>query len=185
MAQRRFETQLEPIIGTAYRIALNMSGNQDDAADIVQESALRAFRSFHTFQDGTNFKAWFFRIVTNFFLEWTRKRRREPFIEGDGEAYLDNLAPDMLPLEHMNPASVVRGRMEVEQVQAAISALPKEYRVVASLYFIDEMSYQEIAGIAGCPVGTVRSRLHRSRRLLKLSLRPLAVRRGILDAASA
>lgn len=184
-ARKRFENLLEPIIDTAYRMALHMAKNPDDAADIVQESALRAYRSFHTFQEGTNFKAWFFRIVTNYFLEWARKRQRERIISDEEDVLVANYEGNTAQSEQMNPVSTVHGQMRVAQVRSAIGALPEEYRIVASLYFMDEFSYQEIADIVNCPVGTVRSRLHRGRRLLKRSLRSMAEQRGIVEAAFA
>jgi RNA polymerase sigma factor (sigma-70 family) len=90
MAQKRFEMHLNPNLDGSYRIALNLAGNTEDASDLVQESALRAFRSFHTFQEGTNFRAWFYRIITNLFLEWSRKRQREHISNEDVDVYLNN-----------------------------------------------------------------------------------------------
>ncbi|MBT5875734.1 MAG: sigma-70 family RNA polymerase sigma factor [Candidatus Latescibacteria bacterium] len=177
IARKRFENQLTPILDTAFRVALNMSGNRDDASDVVQESALRAFRSFHTFQEGTNFRAWFLRIVTNYFLEWRRKRVREPLLEDDQD-FVINSIPQKEP-----SGTGVMGQMEVDQVQDAIRSLPDEYRMAASLYFMEDMSYQQISQMLSCPVGTVRSRLHRGRRLLKRALRSLALNQGIISAA--
>ena len=179
ITQKRFEAQLNPILDTAYRVAYNMSGNQEDASDVVQKSALRAHRSFHTFQEGTNFRAWFLRIVTNYFLEWRRKRVREPLLDDDQDYVISNIPqPDSA-----SSATGVLGQMEVDQVQDAIRGLPDEYRTAASLYFMDDMSYQQIARTLSCPVGTVRSRLHRGRKLLKHSLRSLALNQGIISAA--
>ena len=183
MAQKRFEMQLNPHLDGAYRIAQNLAGNGDDASDRLQESALRAFRSFHTFQEGTNFRAWFYRIITNLFLEWNRKRRREHLINEDVEVYLNTYFHTDTS-HSSSPVTNVTERMDVEHVHEAIHALPEEYRVVATLYFIDDLSYQEIANIVDCPVGTVRSRLHRGRRQLKKTLRPIAELQGIISACA-
>ena len=118
IVQKRFEAHLEPILGTAYRMALNMAGNQDDAADIVQESALRAFRFFHTFREGTDFRAWFFRIVINLFLKWTRKRQREPLIADEAmQGECEQHPPPRLVLE-----VVLRPRRDCRE-----SAQPSDY----------------------------------------------------------
>lgn len=186
MVHKRFEAHLEPLLDAAYRMALHLCNDEDDAADLLQESALRAFRSFHTFEEGTNFRAWFFRIMTNLNVEWSRKRHREPVVALDSDLYLNqdyaSEGPDHTDLE---PAAQILDHLETEEVQRAIQALPDEYRMASMLYFIDELSYQEIADIVGCPVGTVRSRLHRGRRMLKRSLRFIAEQYGIVRAASA
>lgn len=181
MAQKRFETHLNPNLDGAFRIAFNLAGNGEDASDLVQESALRAFRSFHTFQEGTNFRAWFYRIITNLFLEWSRKRQRESLFRDEMDLYVDT---HHLTGDRSNPVAEVMEKIDIERVHAAIHALPEEYRVAATLYFIDDLSYQEIADIIGCPVGTVRSRLHRGRRLLKQSLKSVAEQKGIVTACA-
>ena len=183
--QREFEQLLAPILGQAFGVAMQMIHNRDDAQDLVQEAAVLAFRGFHTFQPGTNFKAWYFRILTNLFLNKRRKQQRSP-----ATTPLED-APDLfLYLETRNaglheksadPASLVLQELSTEQMVAAISALPEDYRVVAALYFMEELSYQEIADILDCPVGTVRSRLHRGRKLLQKALWEIAQEQGIVS----
>ncbi|MBI4553477.1 MAG: sigma-70 family RNA polymerase sigma factor [Candidatus Latescibacteria bacterium] len=183
----RFESHLTPILDAAYGIALHLTHNRDDAADVIQEAAFRAFRAFHTFQEGTRFKSWFFRILTNVFLEVVRKKQREPEVEEVPEdLYLYTQTRNLgLHSGNSDPASVILRKIEAEQVQDAIAALPEEYRIVSALYFMEELSYQEIADIAGCPVGTVRSRLHRGRKLLQKALWQIAERQGIIAALNA
>lgn len=183
MAQKRFEMHLNPNLDGSYRIALNLAGNTENASDLVQESALRAFRSFHTFQEGTNFRAWFYRIITNLFLEWSRKRQREHISNEDVDVYLNNHFHNVSS-HSPSPVADVIEKMDIERVHYAIHSLPEEYRIAATLYFIDDLSYQEIANIVDCPVGTVRSRLHRGRRLLKKALRPIAEQQGIIAACA-
>jgi RNA polymerase sigma-70 factor, ECF subfamily len=186
-AAQRFESYLTPILSAVYGTALHMTRNRDDAEDLVQETALQAFRAFDSFQEGTNFKGWFFRILTNLFINAYRKRQREPEIDtlSDREdapaLYLFKQTRDMgMHARHADPAALVIESMEAEQICAAIAALPEDYRVVSALYFMEEFSYQEIAEMVGCPVGTVRSRLHRGRRMLQKALWHIAERQGIV-----
>jgi RNA polymerase sigma-70 factor, ECF subfamily len=189
---KRFESYLTPILSAAYGTALHMTRHHNDAEDLVQEAALQAFRAFESFQEGTNFKAWFFRILTNLFINAYRKRQREPEIDilselDDAPAlYLFKRTREMgIHSWNSDPAALVIERVEAEQVSSAIAALPEEYRVVSVLYFMEEFSYQEIAAMVDCPVGTVRSRLHRGRRMLQKALWHVAERQGIVAALGA
>lgn len=185
--EQNFEAYVTPLLDAAYGTALHMTRNRDDAEDLVQEAALQAFRAFVTFQVGTNFKAWFFRILTNLFINNYRKKRREPEVEGLPELndapilYLYKQTRSMgLHSWNSDPAAIVIDKLEATQVAAAIAALPEEYRIVAALYFVQELSYQEIADIVACPVGTVRSRLHRGRRMLQKALWRIAENQGVV-----
>lgn len=172
--KQEYERLLKPLTRIAFGVALHLTRNRDDAEDLVQETAIQAFRAFNTFQPGTHFKAWFLRILTNLFLNKVRKKQREPEV-----ASLD-AAPDLYLYNQMtlqgwtkgneDPAREILERIGTEQMVAAIAALPEEFRVVAALYFVEEMPYQEIADILDCPLGTVRSRLHRGRKLLQKAL---------------
>lgn len=184
---KRFESYLTPILSAAYGIALHMTRDHDDAEDLVQEAALQAFRAFESFQEGTNFKAWFCRILTNLFINAYRKRQRAPEIETLSELedapalYLFKRTRELgLHAWNSDPAALVIERVEAEQVSRAIAALPEDYRVVSVLYFMEEFSYQEIAEMVDCPVGTVRSRLHRGRRMLQKALWHVAERQDIV-----
>ena len=186
-AAKRFESCLTPILTAVYGTALHLTRNRDDAEDLVQEAALQAFRGFESFQEGTNFKAWFFRILTNLFINAYRKRHREPEIdtlsdlENAPALYLFKQTREMgMHAWTPDPAALVIEKIEVEEVSRAIAALPEDYRIVSALYFMEEFSYQEIAEIVGCPVGTVRSRLHRGRRMLQKALWHIAEQQGII-----
>jgi RNA polymerase sigma-70 factor (ECF subfamily) len=184
-----FEQLLAPILGAAYGTALHMTRHKDDAEDLVQEAAVRAFRSFHTFEPGTNFKAWFFRILTNLYLNQYRQKQRAPEMVN-----LDD-APDLYLYSHTvaeglhsrstDPATLVLRKLDAEHVAAAIAALPEEFRTVCALYFREEFAYQEIAQILDCPLGTVRSRLHRGRKALQRELWHIAQEQGITAALAA
>jgi RNA polymerase sigma-70 factor (ECF subfamily) len=173
-SKQEYERLLKPLMRLAFGVALHLTRNRDDAEDLVQEAAIQAYRAFHTFQPGSHFKAWFLRIMTNLFLNKVRKKQREPEI-----ASLDD-APDLYLYNQVtlhgwtkgneDPAKQILERIGAEQMVAAIAALPEEFRIVAALYFVEELPYQEIADILDCPLGTVRSRLHRGRKLLQRAL---------------
>lgn len=184
-----FESLLAPVVDRAYGMALRLTGNRDDAQDLVQEAALLAFRGFHTFRPGTHFRAWFFRILVNCFYASRRRRRPEVSLAGTDED-----APDLhlyVQTYHAgmhgagrDPAREVMDRIAGEDVARAVDSLPEEFRVACTLYFMDDLSYQEIADVVGVPVGTVRSRLHRGRKLLQKRLWMAALDAG-LDAGTA
>lgn len=179
-----FEELLAPLVASAYRTAVRLTGNPADAEDLVQEASLLAYRGFRTFEMGSNFKAWFFRILTNCFYSTHRRDRRRPVtvdIEDTPDLYLyAHSIGEGLPYRGTDPASQLFERLDTDEVAAAIEALPEEYRVVATLYFTQDFSYQEIAQVLTCPVGTVRSRLHRGRKMLQKALWSLAEERGII-----
>ena len=179
-----FEALLGPLLEAAYGTALRFTRNPADAEDLVQEASLLAFRGFHTFQAGSSFRAWFFRVLTNcYFSRYRTLKRRgtELALEDTPELYLYcQTAALGLHARRDDPAGEVMNRLETEQVEAAIAALPEEHRVVAALYFIQDFSYQEIAEMVGVPVGTIRSRLHRGRRMLQRALWAVAADRGIV-----
>ncbi len=184
-----FEALLAPVLDAAYGTALRFTRNPADAEDLVQEAALLAFRGFHTFQAGSSFRAWFFRVLTNCYFSRYRKQKRqgtELALDDTPELYLYcQTAALGLHARSEDPAAEVMSRLETEHVEAAIAALPEEHRVVASLYFMQDFSYQEIAEMVGVPVGTIRSRLHRGRRMLQQALWAVAADRGIVAALAA
>ena len=162
-----------------------MTRNRDEAEDLVQEAAVQAFRAYSTFVPGTNFKAWFFKILLNCFRLLCRKRKREPEIAPLADVselylYVQTARADLHQIDN-NPSRLVIDKMGEEQIEMAIEALPEEYRAVAVLYFMEAVSYQEIADILDCPVGTVRSRLHRGRKLLQKALWDLAESQHIIS----
>ena len=185
--QAEFEALFNPLLSMAFGTAMRLTRNHAEAEDLVQDAALLAFRGFDSFERGTNFKAWFFRILTNAFYSRHRKVKHERnnvstedipplyLYARTAEAGLQGGGPD--------PAGSIMDRLDSEQVAAALDSLPTEYRMVATLYFIEDFSYQQIAEVVGCPVGTVRSRLHRGRRMLQKALWQVAEERGIVPRA--
>ncbi len=180
------EALLTPLLDAAYGTALRLTRNGPEAEDLVQEAAVQACRGFHTFEQGTNFRAWFFRVLTNCFYSSYRRTRREGTpveLEDTPELYLfSQTAATGLHARTEDPAGVLMDRLDADAVNRAIEALPEEYRVVSVLYFLQDCSYQEIAQMLVVPVGTVRSRLHRGRRLLQKRLWSIAEERGIVAA---
>lgn len=183
----RFEDLLEPLLDGLYGAALHMTRNRADAEDLVQDATLLAFRAFHTFRPGTNFKAWIFRILTNCFCSTYRRRRNEKgmcSLEDATEQYIFMRGGETgVRDELLDPARSALGRLEAEQVAEALQALPEEYRLVATLYFVEDLRYQDIALALDIPVGTVRSRLHRARRMLQKRLWQVAADHGLLPTA--
>lgn len=182
-AAASFETLLLPLLRQAYGTALRLTRSAADAEDLVQEASLQAFRGFGSFRPGSNFKAWFYRILTNCFISRYRMRRKEQYdvsLDDAPTVYLSaRSVQDHLAVAGDDPAGALLGRVTEQQVAAALDALPEEYRAVATLYFMEDFSYQQIAEVLDVPVGTVRSRLHRGRRLLQAALWDLAREHGI------
>jgi RNA polymerase sigma-70 factor (ECF subfamily) len=185
MDQQAFEKELQPILEMAYAYAYKMTRDRDAASDLVQDAAVQAFRSRHTFQPGTNFRAWFLKVMTNRFLKERAKAKRRGSnlsLDEAEDAYLFmQTAQAGLHLKHENPAEVVMDQLDAEAVEQALDQLPEEFRQVALLYFLNEFSYEEIAKILDVPTGTVRSRLHRSRKLLQKALWNIAEARGFVE----
>jgi RNA polymerase sigma-70 factor (ECF subfamily) len=183
-----FDMLLRPVLGPAFGTALRMTGNRHDAEDLVQEAALAAHRGFATFQPGTNFKAWFFRIMMNCYLTSRRRARPETSMEDLEDSHAAYLfmrtAEAGLHGRFDDPAGATIGQMAQEDVVRALESLPEEFRVVCTLYFMEDLAYQEIADILGMPVGTVRSRLHRGRKMLQKRLWMVAEDQGIVRTRS-
>lgn len=178
-----FEARLTAVLDQAYGTALRLTGNAADAEDLVQDAALLAHRGFGGFRPDSNFRAWFFRILLNrFYSDYRKRRRARPTVdlEETGEQYLYERAAAAGLVRDPDPAAALIGRLDEELITAALDALPEEFRAVATLYFMQDLAYQEIAEMLSVPIGTVRSRLHRARRLLQVALWQLAEERGLV-----
>jgi RNA polymerase sigma-70 factor (ECF subfamily) len=179
-----FEALFAAVAGTAFGIAARLTRNQADAEDLVQEAALLAFRAFTSFEPGTNFRAWFFKILTNCYFSKRRREKSRPVtsdFDDTPDLYLYARSAEAgFPTQGPDPAAQLLDQLGTERVVAAIDRLPEEYRVVSTLYFMEDLSYEEIAHVLGCPVGTVRSRLHRGRKMLQKALWQVAQESGIV-----
>jgi RNA polymerase sigma-70 factor (ECF subfamily) len=180
--RERFEREVLPLLPNLYSAALRMTRNPADAEDLVQETYLRAYRGFSGFEEGTNLRAWMYRILTNTFINSYRKKQREPVtVQEDDldEWYLyDKLGGS--GVEPSAEAEVIRS-MPDEDVQKALEALPEGFRLAVLLADVEGFSYKEIAEILGIPIGTVMSRLHRGRRALEKALWERVRERGLVS----
>jgi RNA polymerase sigma-70 factor (ECF subfamily) len=171
--QERLEAEALTYLDPLYRTALRLSRNPQDAEDLVQETYLNAFRALDRFEEGTNLRAWLFRILNNAFISQYRRRKRRPSSSLDevSDFYLyDHLVAGNTAPPQENPEREVLSRIGDEAVLQALEELPVEFRQVELLADVEGFSYREIADILGIPIGTVMSRLYRGRRRLQQRL---------------
>ena len=178
----RFERDALPLMPNLYSAALRMTRNPADAEDLVQETFLRAYRGFSGFTEGTNIKAWLYRILTNTFINSYRKQRREP------QTVLEDELPEWYLYERLggrgavaSAESTVLESIPDEDVKAALDSLPEAFRMAVWLADVEGFSYKEIAEIVDVPIGTVMSRLHRGRKALEKRLWDKVKERGLVD----
>ena len=171
-ARVRFEEEALELADQVYQVARRLVGSREEAEDLVQETYARAFRSWRSYQPGTNLRAWLLRILTNLNIDRARARQRrpqtEPLEEGDYFLYnrLSGSAGDQQPEEEER----VLARLSQDGVVSALSEVPHDFRDVVVLVDIGGFALEEAAQILDIPVGTVMSRLHRGRRILKRQL---------------
>lgn len=176
-----FEAQAMPFIDQLYAAAMRMTRNPSDAQDLVQETFVKAFASFKQFEQGTNLKAWLYRILTNTFINTYRKKQREPY-----QGTIDDLEDWQLGGAESTTATSSRSaeaeaidHLPDSAVKDALQSIPEDFRLAVYFADVEGFSYQEIAEIMKTPIGTVMSRLHRGRRLLRDLLAGYAEERGL------
>jgi RNA polymerase sigma-70 factor (ECF subfamily) len=182
----RFERDALPFLDQLYGAALRMTRNPADAEDLVQETFAKAFAAFHQYRDGTNLKAWLYRILTNTFINSYRKKQREP-----QQASSDDIEDWQLAQAESHSSTGLRSaeaealdRLPDSDVKDALAAIPEDFRLAVYLADVEGFAYKEIAEIMDTPVGTVMSRLHRGRRQLRVLLEDYARERGLVPARS-
>jgi RNA polymerase sigma-70 factor (ECF subfamily) len=172
----RFEEEALELSDQVYRVARRLVGTREEAEDLMQDAYARAFRSWHQYQPGTNLRAWLLRILTNLNIDKGRKTQRSPDLQPleEGDYFLYNKLESTLPDENPDEERVL-DRLSQNSVVEALADVPHDFRDVVVLVDIGEFSYADAAQILDIPVGTVMSRLHRGRRVLKQNLAEKAV----------
>ncbi|WP_082677955.1 sigma-70 family RNA polymerase sigma factor [Leucobacter chromiiresistens] len=185
--EQRFTSEALPMLDQLYGAAMKMTRNPQDAQDLVQETFLKAFSAFASFQEGTNLKAWLYRIMTNSYINTYRKRQREPHLGAVDELEDWQLggAESTTAMSSRSAEAEAIDRTPDSVVTTALNALPEDFRIAVYLADVEGFSYQEIADIAEVPIGTVMSRLHRGRARLRKALGEYANEQGVGLSAGA
>ena len=186
--QAEFESMAMPFMDQLYSHALRLTKNSSDAEDLVQETYLKGYRAFSSFKEGTNLRAWLFRILTNSFINNYRKKQRgfeeEDFDEIDDMYLHRRLGSIQNSSLGMSAEDMLFERLTEDEIKDAVENLPTQYREVVLLADVQGFSYKEIAEILEIPNGTVMSRLHRGRTKLQKALLEFASKRGLLVGSS-
>ncbi|MGC8594587.1 MAG: sigma-70 family RNA polymerase sigma factor [Candidatus Kryptoniota bacterium] len=178
---KEFTKEMLPHMGALYNFALRMTGDPDDAKDLVQETYMKAYRFFDKYSQGTNAKAWLFRIMKNSYINRYRRESKEPD-KVDYDEIKDFYATVKGSVVDTNDLQEkIFGNLFEDEVAKALQDLPEEFRTVVILCDIEGYTYEEIADFIEIPIGTVRSRLHRGRKMLRESLRHYALQHGYRD----
>jgi RNA polymerase sigma-70 factor, ECF subfamily len=168
-------------IDSLYSTALRLCNNEKDAEDLVQDTYVKSLRFRDKFQDGTNLKAWLFKILTNTFInKYRRKVRERRFLDESGEIFASSEDFSNKSSDHSDPEREYISRVLAADLQKAIEQLPSDFRMAVILADVEEFSYKEIADMMDCPIGTVMSRIFRGRKLLQKQLIEQARLCGIL-----
>lgn len=176
-----FQAEAVPHMNILYNFALRTTGNADDAQDLLQETLMKAFRFWDKYEKGTNIRAWLFRIMKNSYINRYRKETREPGMVDydDVENFYDSIRDDSTDTNDLQKK--IYSNMLSDEVIEALQSLPEDFRTVVILCDIEGLTYEEIAEFFNCPIGTVRSRLHRGRKMLHEKLFGYAKERGLIE----
>jgi len=175
-----FEREAVPHMDILYNYALRMTSNADDANDLVQETYLKAFRFWDKYEKGTNIRAWLFRIMKNSYINRYRKETKEPDTVDYDDIQNFYKSIRYATADPNDLEEKIFGGLLEDNVARAIESLPEDFRTVVILCDIEGLSYEEIAEFVDCPIGTIRSRLHRGRKMLRAKLFTYAKKRGFV-----
>ena len=183
----RFERDAMQYADQLYAAAMRYTKNPEDAKDLVQDTYLKAFASFHQFEEGTNLKAWLYRILTTTFINNYRKDQRRPLLSGGSEVEDWQLhdAASHTSDQGKSTEDVVLESLPDSDIKRALTEIPEEFRMAVYLADVEGFSYKEIAEIVNVPTGTVMSRLHRGRKLLREKLSGYARELGYVKGGGA
>jgi len=175
--QREFERETLPHLNLLHNFARRMTTSREDASDLVQETYLKAYRFWHSYEKGTNVKAWLFRILRNTYINRYRQQSREPdTVDFESVQNIDHQPGKPFGIS----MDIGVGKLLEDDISNAIATLPDDFRTVVILSDIEGLTYVEIAEFTGCPIGTVRSRLHRGRKFLRSQLQEYARQKGFM-----
>ncbi len=182
--ERIFEEEFYPHADALYNFAYGLTYNEEDANDLVQETYMKAFRFIDKYIEGTNAKAWLFKILKNGFINQYRKKSKRPAKVDYQEIVNYHDQEDSAYSGHVDLRQEIYQNMMGDEVTNAVNSLPIDFRTVILLCDIEGFTYEEISKIIDVPIGTVRSRLHRSRNMLKEKLKTYAAKYGFEDKKS-
>ena len=178
----QFEQSALPHLNQLYRAAYYLTKNEADADDLVQGTFLKAYRCFHQYESGTNCRAWLLTILRSLFLnDYARKKRQPEMVDWDqiDRAYETMISQRNEASAGSNPETLLLAQVTDTQVTLALKALPEEYRTAIVLVDVEDLTYDEVVKVMHCPVGTVRSRVSRGRRMLQVALKDYATQYGL------
>ena len=175
-----FEAEALPHMDVLFNFALRTTGNEPDARDLLQETYLKAYRFWDKYEKGTNIRAWLFRIMKNSYINRYRKETKEPdkVDYDDIENFYNTIRAESTDPNDLQEQ--LYGNLLGDEVTKALQSLPDDFRTVVILCDIEGLTYEEIAEFVECPIGTVRSRLHRGRKLLQATLFEYAKQQGMI-----
>lgn len=179
--QEAFNDEIIPHLDSLYNFALRLTTDHSDAEDLVQDTIVKAFRFFDSYEKGTNAKAWLFRILKNSFINNYRKNLKKPQSVDYDEvsSYYESVRAERTDTSDLE--SIIYRNLMDDNFTSALAKLPEDFRTVVLLCDVDGFTYEEISNMLDVPIGTIRSRLHRGRNLLKTELYEYAKKRGFTD----
>lgn len=184
-ARREFEATALPLLNNLYGAAMRLTRDPAEAEDLVQDSMIRAFRFWSTFQQGTNIKAWMFTILRNTFINGYHRRGRKRDFQNDVNSQMRSLGPTVALANSSSqppgPEEAVISEITQLRIREALDSLPPDYRLAVTLADLEGLSYKEIADVMECPIGTVMSRIYRGRKILHKLLYDHAREIGMVD----